>query len=88
VSSVCCWAIVRRVSFEDALVALVHWLGDRAGQVAGVAVDGHSAAGKSSFARMVVEGVDAVLVTGDDFYRVMGEADRGQLSPRQGIDRY
>jgi uridine kinase len=77
------------VSFEEALLAVIDMLLDRTScKVCAVAVDGHSAAGKSSFGHMLAHRVGAALVTGDDFYRVMGEADRSRLSPRQGIDCY
>lgn len=38
-----------------------------------VAVDGHSAAGKSTFAAALAACTAAALVPGDDFYRVMDE---------------
>jgi hypothetical protein len=68
------------VSFEDAPVAVVDWLrDDTTDEVRVVAVDGHSAAGESSFARMLVDRVRAVLVAGDDFY--LGVADGVERVP-------
>lgn len=52
------------------------------------AIDGHSAAGKSTFAAALAARLDAALVPGDDFYRVMNDEDRAQLSPSEGIERY
>ena len=53
-----------------------------------VAVDGHSAAGKSTFARRLADKLDAATVPGDDFYRVMDPAERTRLEPWEGADRY
>ena len=51
-------------------------------------VDGHSAAGKSTFAEVLARRVGAALVRGDDFYRVMDDEERAQLSPAEGVERY
>jgi uridine kinase len=53
-----------------------------------VAIDGHSAAGKSTFAAALAAQIDAALIPGDDFYRVMNDEERAQLSPSEGIERY
>jgi uridine kinase len=53
-----------------------------------VAIDGHSAAGKSTFAQRLAESVGAAIVNGDDFYRVMEPGDRTRLGPAQGADLY
>jgi uridine kinase len=53
-----------------------------------VAVDGHSAAGKSAFADGLTQRVDASIVHGDDFYRVMDDSERERLTAKQGADRY
>ena len=58
-------------------------------QVTIVAVDGHSAAGKSTLARALAAEFDRVaLIHGDDFYRVMDESARAALDPAQGADLY
>lgn len=50
-----------------------------------LAIDGMSAAGKSTLATLVVEQLpDAELIRGDDFYRVMDNDERFTLSPEQG----
>lgn len=50
-----------------------------------VAIDGMSAAGKSTLAGRVVEELaDAELIQGDDFYRVMDDRERFALSPEDG----
>lgn len=53
-----------------------------------IAVDGHSAAGKSTFARQLVQTLDAALVPGDDFYQLMEPEERFQLGPAEGAERY
>jgi uridine kinase len=53
-----------------------------------VALDGHSGAGKSTLAAAVADTVDAAIVHVDDFYRDMPEAERLELAPAQGVDRY
>lgn len=58
------------------------------GRVIIVALDGHSGAGKSTFAAAIAPMLDAAVVHGDDFYRDMPEADRVELSRAQGVDRY
>lgn len=46
-----------------------------------VAIDGHSAAGKSTVARQTRDGFDSVTVVQmDDFYRVMDPDERAGLS--------
>lgn len=49
-----------------------------------IAVDGHSAAGKSTFAEALAQSLHGSLVHGDDFYRVMDPVGRGALSPEEG----
>jgi len=59
--------------------------GARAASPLMVAIDGMSAAGKSTLARRVVAALaDAELIQGDDFYRVMDEGERFALSPEDG----
>jgi len=53
-----------------------------------VALDGRSGAGKSTLAAALAATVDAATVHVDDFYRDIPEADRLELSPAQGVDRY
>jgi len=53
-----------------------------------VAVDGHSAAGKSTFAEQVVRRFGAARIPGDDFYRVMDPDTRAGLSAQQGATLY
>lgn len=53
-----------------------------------VAIDGHSAAGKSTLAYRLVDAFGAALVGGDDFYSVMDEEARASLSPRGGVELY
>lgn len=53
-----------------------------------IAVDGYSAAGKSTFADALADVIPAIVVRGDDFYRVMDEGDRARLSPPEGIAHY
>ena len=53
-----------------------------------VAVDGHSASGKSTFAAALATRLAAAVVHVDDFYRDMPEVDRLALSASEGISRY
>ena len=69
----------------DHVAALLAQRGD---SITVVAVDGHSAAGKSTFAGRLAERVPAAVVAGDDFYRVMDEDERAALSPAEGAARY
>nr|WP_092263219.1 AAA family ATPase [Deinococcus reticulitermitis] len=53
-----------------------------------IAVEGHGGSGKSTLARKLAEHLDAVIITGDDFYRVMPEEERAALNPEQGYRLY
>jgi uridine kinase len=53
-----------------------------------VALDGCSAAGKSSLAEPLATILHAAVLHCDDFYRDMRETDRVALTAREGIDRY
>jgi uridine kinase len=63
-----------------------------AAQAAGpgiVAIDGTGGSGKSTLATAVAALLDgAVIVHGDDFYRVMPAGERERLGPEQGYQRY
>jgi uridine kinase len=54
-----------------------------------IAVDGHSAAGKSTVAKKLASSLNtSVLVYTDDFYRVMNEQERFELNAREGYKHY
>jgi len=53
-----------------------------------VAVDGHSAAGKSTFAAHLSTELAATIVHVDDFYRVMGDRRRATLTAADGALEY
>ena len=53
-----------------------------------VAIDGHSAAGKSTFAAGLAAETAATVVHGDDFYRVMDDVDRVALGAEEGAASY
>jgi uridine kinase len=54
-----------------------------------IAVDGHSAAGKSTFAGALARALpESSLVHTDDFYRPMDEAERFALGAEDGYERY
>jgi len=53
-----------------------------------VALDGPSGAGKSTLANAIAGDLSAAVVHVDDFYRDMPDADRRELSPLEGVDRY
>ncbi|WP_168207486.1 uridine kinase family protein [Microlunatus elymi] len=73
---------------DESVRGVVDLVRQRPDDVVIIAVDGHSAAGKSTFARAVAAELDAALVHGDDFYRVMDEDERAALTPEQGADQY
>jgi uridine kinase len=73
---------------EDALDEVVAMVAARSESVTVVAVDGHSAAGKSMFAGSLAERMPASVVAGDDFYRVMDEDERAALTPAEGAAWY
>jgi uridine kinase len=80
---------VRPMQFAEALDEAAGWLGKRdRGEVRVLAVDGHSAAGKSTFADALASRTGGALVRGDDFYRVMDETERAGLAPLEGIELY
>ena len=68
-------------------VSLVQKLSE-AGTLVLVAIDGHSAAGKSTLAQTLQRRLEAQVVAGDDFYRVMDEAERFSLDAEAGYRRY
>jgi len=53
-----------------------------------VAIDGPSGSGKSTLAAILAQRLGAMVVAGDDFYRVLEPADRLALGPEDGYRRY
>jgi uridine kinase len=54
-----------------------------------VALDGFSGSGKTTLAHQLALDIgSAAIVTGDDFYRVMDEGQRWDLSPEEGMTLY
>lgn len=54
-----------------------------------IAIEGHSAAGKSTVAKRITELInEAKIIHMDDFYRVMPEDERFKLTPKEGYERY
>jgi uridine kinase len=54
-----------------------------------VAIEGHSAAGKTSLAKVVAESFsDVTVIHMDDFYRVMNVEERERLDARRGYELY
>src|ERR687896_691212 len=78
----------RGMPFAQALDEAAAWLDGHRGEPHVLAVDGHSAAGKSTFADALAGRTGAVVVRGDDFYRVMAEAERAELAPGEGVELY
>lgn len=77
------------MQFVQALDEAAAWLDERVrGEPGLLAVDGHSAAGKSMFADALAGRTGAAVVRGDDFYRVMDEAERAELAPAEGVELY
>jgi uridine kinase len=64
-------------------------LGRRAEPVTLLAIDGHSAAGKTSLAREIEESFsDVSVIHMDDFYRVMARDERERLDAAGGYELY
>jgi len=80
-------AIVTLV-FDDGVDRVVRLLHHTTQPVKVVAIDGHSAAGNSTFAARLTERMPGAVVHGDDFYRVMDEDKRASLSPPEGAAQY
>jgi uridine kinase len=78
------------VSEFDDLVARCRRAMSQASGPAAIAIDGHSAAGKSTLADRLTSklDVDVAVVRGDDFYSVMAEKVRARLSPPEGVEHY
>jgi uridine kinase len=75
--------------FAQALDEAASWVEERRrGEIRVLAVDGHSAAGKSKFADALASRTGAALVRGDDFYRIMDETKRAELPPAEGVELY
>lgn len=80
---------VETLTSDEAIREIQSWLAD-VGKDAPVTVgvDGHSAAGKSTFASRLTDHLNAALVNGDHFYRVMEPGERARLGPAEGVDLY
>lgn len=76
------------VAVNEAIERVVTLLPVSVGHVPVVAIDGHSATGKSTFASLLASRLSAAVVRGDDFYRVINETHRAMLSPAQGASQY
>jgi uridine kinase len=79
---------MQRLPNDEALAKLAECVDPHRDGVAIIAVDGHSAAGKSTFAVRVAARFDAAVVEVDDFYRVLDPHVREQLDARGGVDQY
>lgn len=73
---------------EEGLQLVIDLLAQNIHPIGVVAVDGHSAAGKSTFASTLADRIGAVIVRGDDFYRVLDHDRRAALAAAQGVDLY
>ena len=74
--------------FDEGVDRVVGLLHHTTQPVKVVAIDGHSAAGKSTFAARLAKRMPGAVVHGDDFYRVMDEDERASLSPPEGAAHY
>ena len=82
------WRQSGGVDVEGAVEELEHRLATAHATVHVVAVDGHSAAGKSTFASELVGRLGAARIPGDDFYRAMDPDARAALNAQQGAALY
>jgi phosphoribulokinase len=74
----------------DAVDRLVDLTRDAGRRPLLIGIDGQGGAGKSSFARRLVQRLDsaAVVVEGDDFYRDLPDDERVLLDAEQGVEQY
>jgi Cytidylate kinase len=80
--------VMQRTSSDEALARLADCLDPHRDGVTIVAVDGHSAAGKSTFAARIAARFDAAVVEVDAVYRVLDPHVCDQLDARGGVDQY
>ena len=74
---------------EDLIAAIGNRKAEQADVPFLVAIDGHSAAGKSTLSRALTKAwPDAALVATDDFYRVMDAEERFALDASGGYESY
>lgn len=76
------------VNFDRAIAEIGRRVAEAGDLITLIGVDGHSAAGKSTFAANLAGRLDAPLVRGDDFYRVMDSSERARLTPEEGMRSY
>ena len=75
------------MAVADAVEAIVAKVPEQA-EPCVIAVDGFSAAGKSTIGAALATYLGAALLHMDDFYRDMTDAERRALSAARGIDQY
>lgn len=82
------WSYVRTRDepLSAAVAAVLDQIGAHRGERCLVAIDGRSAAGKSTLTSSIAEIIGhASVVRGDDFYRVMDDDRRFALAPAEGV---
>ena len=79
---------MQRLSSDRALTRIAELLEEAGSDAKIIAVDGHSAAGKSTFARRLAGRFGAAVIETDDFYRVLDPGIRERLDARAGLDQY
>jgi cytidylate kinase len=79
---------VQRLSGDGAIAAIGRLLDGTDARLTLIAVDGHSAAGKSTFARRLARRLSAAIIEADAFYRVLDPEVREALDARAGLDQY
>jgi uridine kinase len=79
----------RRMSTDNAAEEFLALIRSASAPLALVAIDGQSAAGKSTWARMLqTKHLDATIVQTDDFYRVLDPSYRDGLDAAEGYTEY
>jgi uridine kinase len=79
----------RRMSTDTAAEEFLALIGSTSASMAIVAIEGQSAAGKSTWARMLqTKHLDAAVVQTDDFYRPLDPSYRASLDAAEGYAEY
>lgn len=79
---------VQRLSIDRVIATIAELVDEAGSDVTIIAVDGHSAAGKSTLAQRLAGRLGAAIIETDDFYRVLDPQVRERLDARGGVGLY